>query len=244
MSRELVLFKHSPDRLLIVLETAAEVTELMLCIEEKIAKNHQFFKGASLRLKYIGKDLTQIQEKQVTELFERIGEVEVLDIGPEITLPPSPAGTPFRGIAYGLFENGGRKPVKNAQEIQQIAEGLTMYYRGNLCKGQRIVYKGSVVIIGNVRAGAEVVASENIIVFGTIQGTVQAGGKNLKTAVIMCEALKSKEISLCGISKKEEGFGAKLKKKRKFWFFGRNRVQMKILSLHNNRIVVDTLSYL
>ena len=241
MKKELVIFKNSPERLLVLLDNEAAFDEIMNYMSQKIYKNRDFFKNATLKLKYKGRELTGIEEELITDLFVRIGGVEVIDIGKEIVLPQNAVVNSRKGIAYGLFEEGSRKPVKKTDSIRQIAEGVTVYYRDNLKKGQNIIYNGSVVIFGNVEKGAFVKADENVIVFGRIKGSVYAGEKNLKTAVIVCEEFDAENCTLAGIADTEEDFALKLKRKQKRGLFRRKRVEMKILSLHNDSVVVDSL---
>ena len=41
---------------------------------------------------------------------------------------------------------------------------------GSLRSGQRVEFEGSLVILGDVNAGAEVVAGENVVVVGILRG--------------------------------------------------------------------------
>lgn len=244
--KELVLLKNSPDRLLLILDGEAEFLELLEHMQAKIAKSQHFFKGVSMKLKYTGRELTPTQEKEIATLFRKIGEMDVIDIGPEIMVPQRPEGNPFRGIAYGLFdctpEGKEARPVRKAQGIFQVAEGLTSYYYGNLKKGQRIAYKGSVVIFGNVEKGAEVVATENAMVFGTVKGSVSVGGKHLKTAVLICEHFAAEAFEIAQIQRTVPDFTEKIKAVQKTGLFQRKRPEMKMLYLAENRITVAPLS--
>lgn len=46
---------------------------------------------------------------------------------------------------------------------------------GNLRGGQRISHVGSVVVLGDVNPGAEVLAGEHVLVWGRLRGVVEAG---------------------------------------------------------------------
>lgn len=244
--KELVLLKNSPDRLLLILDEEVDFGSILGCLQEKLLTSQHFFKGVSTKLKYSGRELTPMQEKQIAAMFVKLGEMDVIDIGPEITVPQRPEGNPFRGIAYGLFDETPQgqeaRPVRKAKGIFQIAEGLTAYYYGNLKKGQRISYKGSVVIFGNVEKGAEVTVTENLMVFGTVKGDVSVGGKNLKTAVLICEHFGAENLEIAQIQRTVRDFHEKVKAVQKTGLFRRQRPEMKMLYLSDNRITVATLS--
>ena len=199
-------------------------------------KNKNFFKGASLRLKYKGRELSEKEEKLIVQAFEQIGEMDVIDIGKEIEVSHSDEGNSFRGMAYGLFDpEDGERPAKRSRGISLISEGTTAYYKGSLKKGQRIVYKGSVIIVGNVERGSEIFAGENIIVLGSIKGRVYAGGKTLKTGVIICEQFDAEDFSIAEIKETEDSFYEDLKY-FKTGLFSKKNVEMKVLSLRESRI--------
>lgn len=244
--KELVVLKNSPDRLLLLIDNDADFGDILGHLQQKILKNRHFFKGASMKLKYSGRELTPVQEQQIAAMFVKLGEMDVIDIGPEITVPARPEGNPFRGIAYGLFDETPQgqeaRPVRKAKGIFQVAEGLTAYYYGNLKKGQRISYKGSVVIFGNVEKGATVIATENLMVFGTVKGSVSVGGKNLKTAVLICEHFAAEDLEIAQIQRTVPNFQEKVKAVQKTGLFQKKRPEMKMLYLAENRITVATLS--
>lgn len=243
---ELVLLKNSPERLLLILDETADFSKILEHTKAKIVKSSHFFQGVSMKLKYTGRELTAGQEDELAALFVNIGGMDVIDIGPEITVPQRPEGNPFRGIAYGLFdqptEGKEARPVRKAKGIFQTAEGLTVYYHGNLKKGQKIVYKGSVVIFGNVEKGAEVTATENLMVFGTVKGKISVGGKNLKTAVLICEQFAAETFEIAQIQRTETDFAEKVKATQKIGFFRKKRPEMKMLYLVDNRITIAPLS--
>lgn len=52
-----------------------------------------------------------------------------------------------------------------------------LYHRGTLRGGQALQQLGTVVIVGDVNPGAEVVATGDIVVFGALRGTAHAGAQ-------------------------------------------------------------------
>jgi septum site-determining protein MinC len=53
----------------------------------------------------------------------------------------------------------------------------TLYHRGTLRGGQTLQQLGSIVVVGDVNPGAELVATGDIIVFGALRGTAHAGAQ-------------------------------------------------------------------
>ncbi len=67
--------------------------------------------------------------------------------------------------------------------------------------GQRIEYEGSLVILGDVNGGAEVIAGENIVILGILRGLAHAGAKGNKEAIIACSSIESPQIRISNIIK-------------------------------------------
>ena len=238
MGRDIVTFKNNPERLLIVLDDKSDFAEIIRNISDKIEKNHDFFKGASLRLKYKGRNLDHAEEKRIAAIFVGVGEVNILGINKEIDIPKHESGNKFKGLGYGLFGN----LLPSSDSVPAICEGATSYYRGNLLNGQKIIYNGSVIIIGNVEKGSSVIAEENVIVFGTVKGEVHAGSRDLKTSVIICEKFEPTDSSIAGIKMIAEDYSHRLQKLEKSGFFRKKRVNMKIFSLSDGHITIDILA--
>ena len=53
----------------------------------------------------------------------------------------------------------------------------TLYHRGTLRGGRALQQLGSIVVVGDVNPGAELVATGDIVVFGALRGTAHAGAQ-------------------------------------------------------------------
>ena len=83
---------------------------------------------------------------------------------------PSVPRVDFRRIAEPAApEAPGLRVVEAAPQ--------TLYHQGTLRGGQSLHQVGSIVIVGDVNPGAELVASGDIVVFGRLAGTAHAGAQ-------------------------------------------------------------------
>ena len=85
--------------------------------------------------------------------------------------------------------------------IQEVSVSETKFHKGSLRSGQKIEEDSSIVIIGDVNAGAEVVASDNIVVLGTLRGLAHAGAKGNTKAIIAAGKLDSVQLRIANIVK-------------------------------------------
>jgi septum site-determining protein MinC len=84
---------------------------------------------------------------------------------------------------------------------KEIASSETKFYKSSLRSGQRIEFEGSVVILGDVNAGAEVIAEDNIVVLGSLRGMAHAGAKGNQQAIIASRIIDSPQIRIGSIIK-------------------------------------------
>ena len=97
---------------------------------------------------------------------------------------------------------------------KEVATSETKFHKGSIRSGQKIEFEGSLVIIGDVNAGAEVIAGENIVVLGNLRGLAHAGAKGNKDAVIEASEIDAVQIRIADKVKeieREEGEIHKIK---------------------------------
>ena len=85
--------------------------------------------------------------------------------------------------------------------IQEVSTSETRFHRGSLRSGQKLEEEGSIIILGDVNSGAEVVAADNIVVLGTLRGLAHAGAKGNTKAIIAAGKLDAVQIRIANIVK-------------------------------------------
>ncbi len=64
-------------------------------------------------------------------------------------------------------------------------EKVALYLQRSLRSGQKEVCGGNAVLVGDVNQGAEILAGEDVIVFGSLRGLVHAGYPDNSDAVVI-----------------------------------------------------------
>ncbi len=94
----------------------------------------------------------------------------------------------------------GLHAIKRTFE-SSVETSETKFIKGNLRSGQREEFSGSIAILGDLNYGAEVIASENIIVTGKIRGLAHAGANGNKKAIIACNSIDSTQVRIANVVK-------------------------------------------
>lgn len=71
-----------------------------------------------------------------------------------------------------------------------------LYVRQTVRSGQRLEHDGHLVICGDVNAGAEIFATGDIVVFGTLRGVAHAGAKGDEGARIVATNLRPTQLRI------------------------------------------------
>lgn len=156
--------------------------EIERCLESKIPELKKLYQGETTPIFVTGKVLKN-QE------IERIKEIIQKEIAVEIEFD-SPKVLGLHGIKKTFSED--------------IRASETKFHKGSLRSGQRIEYEGSIVVLGDINGGAEVIAGENIVVLGILRGLAHAGAKGNKKAMIAAAQIETPQIRIANIVKEIE----------------------------------------
>jgi septum site-determining protein MinC len=122
--------------------------------------------------------------------------------------PPPPESPPF---APEPPPEPAPDPARERQAISHAGErGLIV--RKRLRAGQTLRHTGSVLLIGDVNVGAEIIAGGDVVVWGRLRGTVHAGYPDNASAVVCALDLAPLQLRLGGlIARPEEAPAAERK---------------------------------
>lgn len=162
------------DEIWIKIKEGAEEEDIKECLSNKLKDLERLYQEEKTPIKVKGKILTNKEIEEVKELIK-----ENLDVDVEFESPTT----------LGL--HGIKKAFS-----QEIKDSKTKFYKGSLRSGQRIEYEGSIVVIGDVNAGAEVIAAENIAIIGGLRGLAHAGAKGNKKAIIAANKIECPQIRI------------------------------------------------
>lgn len=101
-----------------------------------------------------------------------------------------------------------------ASPAPQTSKNTTTFHEGRVRSGQKLVNEnGDLIIEGDVNPGAELVASGNIHVYGTLAGRAYAGKNGDETARVFCLRFNAELVSIAGAFRGFEEVPSDLKNK-------------------------------
>lgn len=175
------------DEVLIKIDDNAVQRKIVTELSKKIKELKKMYQDEKTPIRVTGKVLTNKELEEIEKIIKK--EIDV-----EVTFD-----TPTTLGLHSITRSYKR----------DVGKSETTFHRGSLRSGQKLEVEGSIVVIGDVNSGAEVIAADNIAVIGNLRGLAHAGAKGNKDAVIAASTLDAVQLRISNIVKEidreEEG---------------------------------------
>lgn len=184
--KSVITISMRKDQVIVKIDDDAEQKEIISELKKKMIELKNLYKDDTTPILVIGKVLKNKEMDEIQWLIKRFINVQIEFDSPKVL--------GLHGIKKSFYK--------------EIATSETKFHKGSIRSGQRIEYEGSLVIIGDVNPGAEVIAGENIIIVGDLRGLAHAGAKGNRDAVIEAVAIDAVQVRIADIVKeleKEDG---------------------------------------
>ncbi len=187
---ENVVIKGNKDSLVFYFNTdSVTFEELCKNLREKLNQSAHFFQNS----KY-----TMAPENQLTTAETAILE-NILKKNGLSPAPPQKPKPKYRYIA--LDEEGGALyPYTSPKGVEPVSysatEGNSVLLTKTLRSGQTVEIDGNAVIMGDVNAGAHLMATGHIVIMGELRGLAHAGCNGDREARIVAWRLKTGQIRI------------------------------------------------
>ena len=196
------MFKRGRDAILVILDPDANFESIKTALLNKVGEAAKFFGGSSSAISFVGRELAEIEEAELLEILAEKANLDITvvlrensqnggdrplikkssvsklsivrDNTASETAKEQPANRPTVGSLVDLSASAVTGENVQKQEFD-LSEHSVKFQQGSLRSGQIIRYRGSVVVLGDVNPGAEILAEGNVIVLGNLKGIVHAG---------------------------------------------------------------------
>ena len=170
------------NQVVIRIDENVEQKEIVSDLKKKILELKNLYKDDKTPILITGKVLKNREMDEIQSIIKKFIDVPIEFDSPKVL--------GLHGIKKTFYK--------------EVATSETKFHKGSLRSGQKIEFEGSLVIIGDVNAGAEVVASENIIVLGNLRGLAHAGAKGNKDEIIEAVEIDAVQIRIADKGKEIE----------------------------------------
>ena len=167
------------DKILIKMSQKATYEDILKEVQDKLPKLSKLYQDEKTPIYIVGKNL---DNEQMEELEKMI--TEKIDVEVDFDSPKE----------LGL--SGIKKTYEEDLTVSEVK-----FYKGSVRSGMRMEYEKSIVIMGDVNAGAEIIAGGNIVITGALRGLAHAGAKGNTKAIICARGIETPQVRIANIVK-------------------------------------------
>ncbi len=176
MKKVPVVIKGNKSGIRIVLDKQLPFEKLLEEVEHKFRESSDFLGDAQVAVSFDGRKLNEEEEAILLQCIKDNSRLQVICL---------------------VDEDKEREAMFNRslnEQLMALNSNTGQFFKGNLRSGQVMEFETSIVILGDINVGAQVVSTGNVIVLGNLLGTVYAGAAGRENAFIV--ALKMNPIQI------------------------------------------------
>ena len=175
-----IKISQTTEEIILNVNVIADMQDILAELETKIPKLRDFYQSSKIPIRVKGKLFTETEMEMIKKVINSEIDVEIK----------------FDDVSDLLGLHAIKKTFETNTEISE-----TKFIQNSIRSGQKEEYKGSLVICGDVNAGAEIIAGGNIIIVGTLRGLAHAGANGNKKAIISANSIDITQVRIANLVK-------------------------------------------
>lgn len=176
MKKTPVVIKGNKSGIRIILDSELSFPELLEEVEKKFTDSADFLGDARVAVSLEGRELSAEEEAVLLQCISDHSRLRVVCL-----------------IDHDKMQEEYFTQTLN-DRLMQMNINTGQFFKGNLRSGQVMEFETSIVILGDVNAGAQVVSTGNVIILGALNGTVYAGASGKENCFVV--ALKMNPVQI------------------------------------------------
>ncbi len=177
--RSPVNIKGTKSGMIIVLDSKLPFEELKEAVRKKFSESSDFFGKASVAVAFEGRDLSDFEKYEIADVISECSDLNIVCITED-----DPA-----------VEEKLNRSLND--KLKEMNTRTGRFYKGNLRNGQVVDFETSIIILGDVNAGAQIVSKGSIIVLGSLNGYAFAGAGGRRDSYIAALDMSPSRIRIC-----------------------------------------------
>ena len=178
-----IKISQTTEEIILNVNVIAEIQEVLEELQTKIPKLRDFYQSSKIPIRVTGKLFSETEIEMIKKIINDEIEVDVK----------------FDDVSDLLGLHAIKKTFETKTEISE-----TKYIQNCIRSGQKEEYSGSLVIFGDVNAGAEIIAGGNIAILGSLRGLAHAGANGNTMAVISANSIDVTQVRIANLVREIE----------------------------------------
>lgn len=204
-----VIIKSNKYGINLILDAKLPFGELLEAVKAKFLESEKFFKNAKMAISFAGRELTEEEEQQIIDTITKNTSITILCI-----VDNNEEHAEFIRQQIEAFTANTAVQQEPVETEPVIANGGE-FYRGTLRSGQVLESVSSIVVIGDVNPGAQVISQGNVLILGALKGNACAGAAGNTDCFIVALEMDPIQIQIGDVLAKSPDKVKKNKKSRR-----------------------------
>ncbi|NLJ90019.1 MAG: septum site-determining protein MinC [Clostridiales bacterium] len=173
-----VIIKGNKYGIVVVLDNEMSFAELKIKIREKFRESSKFFDNAEMGISFEGRDLSNEEQREILDIISEETQLRIVCV---------------------IDTDKEREEIFKKtldEKLMELSHTTGQFYKGNLRSGQVLESESSIIVIGDVNPGASIVSKGNIVVLGTLRGTVFAGASGNTNSFVVALNMQPGQIRI------------------------------------------------
>lgn len=179
--KDTVVMKGTKSGIILVIDEKADFDTIKDAVADKFKASSKFLGEAQKAISFQGKKLTEEEKFTLVNVITENCDLNIVCIMEEDE----------------ALENSFRNAMEKASLREDVNAG--QFFKGNLRSGQVLDVETSIIVIGDVKAGAKVVSKGNVIILGSLKGNVYAGAGGNQNAFVVALDMDPVQIRIADI---------------------------------------------
>lgn len=224
-----VIIKGNRYGISIVLDPEIDFFALLDDLKNRLEQAERFFDSdKQLAVSFEGRTLSNDELEQILTIIENNSKLNIqyvmdgnsdlettfFDIIQTAKSETPSDEPPIEPVEIAGILEAEQKESPSMHETRSSSGHNGLFYKGTLRSGQTLEAKESLVIIGDVNPGATVIAGGNIVILGTLKGSVVAGSNGNSHAFVMALSMNPIQIQIADVIARNSD-NRQLKKQKK-----------------------------
>lgn len=204
---EKVKIKSNGRMLELWLNDRCSYSELRSAIIEKLSVNKSFYSQLGQAVMIYGKLFSDAQKRELKNMLLMDFDLTETyfvddDVPPSVQQAEQKKQEKADNTENQTDNTSTDKSANDADDVCLVStnyfDAKSIFVNQTVRNGMRIECEGDVVVIGDVNAGAEIIAGGSVAIFGRLRGLVHAGAKGRTDVVVITNSLQANQIRIAG----------------------------------------------
>lgn len=173
-----VIIKGNKYGITVILDQDMPFEQLKAAVAEKFKESTKFFGNAQMAASFEGRTLSEEEEREILDVIAENSDCKIVCVVDTDTAREE------------LF----KKTLD--ERLNELSTQSGQFYKGTLRSGQVLEAENSIVILGDVNPGAKIISKGNVIVLGSLKGTIFAGAAGNEAAFVVALEMNPMQIRI------------------------------------------------